>query len=518
MGEVFEAGLAASLNHIGVLTSPFVAEPAIVAPQNIDNDPDESSTVTADFTQLQKDIQALQTELQTLSGTSGVTIADVTSLTSDTEAIAQGGVRLDPQALEKVASELATAVAGGTDTSQAKTDFNALFTGSSLAQATIDKAFTDMVQTITDSKVTTTDLNTVAADNAAIQTDLTKLTADVGPPDPGEVPLVTIANPPAVGFGIGGPGGNLGEFHGGLGAFSVSLADSLNEVGVVTHPVIADAPPMLGGPLPMPAIAQPIGPGFPITIGQNPAFQQLQKDQQTLQTELQSLAAKSGVTVADLTRLANDDQTIAAAGGDLNHQSPQTVTTELATAVAGGTDTSQAKTDFTALFKGSSVAQSAIDKSFTDMVQTITDSKVTTADLQTVAADQKAVQTDLQNLFGSATGANNGDGDSDDTNTGTGTVTGTGEGGHTGSGSPTTGGTTVKPVPLPLPSPPVSVGPQSPNGSTSKTPVSPPSSTGTTTTTTNHGATHRSPHTVTHHTLVHHAIVHKTANAHGKHR
>ena len=49
---------------------------------------------------------------------------------------------------------------------------NALFTGESVAQATIDKAYADIVQTVADSKVTATDLQTVATANAAVQTDL----------------------------------------------------------------------------------------------------------------------------------------------------------------------------------------------------------------------------------------------------------------------------------------------------------------------------------------------------------
>jgi hypothetical protein len=77
--------------------------------------------------------------------------------------------------LQKTVSELATAVAGGADTTQAKTDFNALSSGSNVAQATIDKTFNDLVQTIQDSKITAADLTSLAADQAAIQADWTNL-------------------------------------------------------------------------------------------------------------------------------------------------------------------------------------------------------------------------------------------------------------------------------------------------------------------------------------------------------
>jgi hypothetical protein len=121
------------------------------------------------------DIQTLQTELQSLAAKSGLTIADLTSLSSDSQAIAQTPFRINFQNLEKVTSELATAVAAGSSTDQAKTDFNALFNGSNVAQATITKSFNDMVKAIQDSGVTTTDLTTVAADQAAIQKDLANL-------------------------------------------------------------------------------------------------------------------------------------------------------------------------------------------------------------------------------------------------------------------------------------------------------------------------------------------------------
>ena len=102
--------------------------------------------------QLNTDLQKLQTELQSLALKSRVTIVDITNLTTDGQTIAGAGFRINPQSLQKTVSELATAVAGGGDTTQAKTDFNALFSGSSVAQTTIDKAFSDLVQTIQDSK------------------------------------------------------------------------------------------------------------------------------------------------------------------------------------------------------------------------------------------------------------------------------------------------------------------------------------------------------------------------------
>lgn len=346
--------------------------------------------------QYNTDLQKLQTELQSLAAKSRVTIVDISNLTGDSQTIAGAGFWINPQNLQKTVSELATAVAGSADTTQAKTDFNALFTGSSVAQTTIDKAFNDLVQTIQDSKVTAEDLTTLAADQTAVQNDLNNL-----------------------------PGGNrllggeraLSSASGSLGS---NLATSLSSAGVATLPA------QTGGST---------GSFAPWAASQNSQISQLNTDTQKLQTEQQSLAAKSAVTVADLTNLVTDSQTIAGAGLRLNPQSLEKVASELVTAVAGGADTTQAKADFNALFTGSNVAQTSIDKTFNDLVQTIQDSKLTAADLTTLAADQSAIQTDWTNLHngssnsaGSSAGGSSG---SSGSSGGTGTSSSAGTSPHT---------------------------------------------------------------------------------------
>ena len=102
--------------------------------------------------QLQADVQKLQTELQSLAAKSGLTIADLQSLTNDSQAINQAGFYFKAQSLNKAVSELATAVAGGTSTSQAQTDFTALFSGSSVSTTTINTAFSDLTKAIQDSE------------------------------------------------------------------------------------------------------------------------------------------------------------------------------------------------------------------------------------------------------------------------------------------------------------------------------------------------------------------------------
>jgi hypothetical protein len=168
-----------------------------------------------------------------------------------------------------------------------------------------------------------------------------------------------------------------------------SLLGSLNSVGVVTSPVVTETQG---------------GHDESWAASQNSTFQQLNTDRQALATELQTLAAKSGVTVADLQSLATDTQAIAQAGFHFQSKTLQPVISELATAVAGKSSTTQAQTDFTALFSGSSVSSTVITTTFNDLVKVIGDSAVTPTDLTTVASDQAAIQTDLNNLLGNHTG------------------------------------------------------------------------------------------------------------------
>ena len=308
--------------------------------------------------QLNTDLQKLQTELQSLAAKSGVTVVDITNLTTDSQSIAGAGFWINPQNLQKSVSELVTAVASGAATTQAKTDFTALFTGSNVAQSTIDKTFNDLIQTIQDSKITAADLSAVAADQATVQSDLNSL-----------------------------PGGSRGfagteSMLGGTASLNSNLATSLSSAGIATLPAQAGAQ----------------GTFAPWASSQNTLLTQLNTDTQKLQTERQTLAARSGVTVSDLTNMVTDSQTIAGAGLRLDPQSLEKVINELVTAVATGTDTTQAKTDFNALFSGPNVAQTSIDKTFNDLVQTIQDSKITAADLTTLSADQAAIQTDRTNL------------------------------------------------------------------------------------------------------------------------
>ncbi len=448
MSSATGGSLFRSLTYVGVVTTPIVVPTQPVGPILPFVGPKQAAAVK----QLGTDVQALWTELQSLAATSGLTVADLESLATDGQSIAQAGFQFNTSALNPVISELANAVAGGTPTGTAQSAFTTLFNGSSVSNSVIMSTFNDLVTAIGDSGVTTADLATVAKDEAAIQTDISNLpghlqpaasaqaniTADVtggviqpiafgGPPSTNNPPPI-IFQPPII-FGPQPIGPQPSPTAG--------LFGSLNYVGVVTSPVVV-----------INFVASP----------PSSSTSTLLTDRQALQTELESLAAKSGLTIADLESLALDDQSITSAGFHFNTQKLNPVISELANAVAGGSSTTQAQTDFAALFTGK-VSNSVVTATFNDLVKAIQDSNVTTADLATVAKDEAAIQSDLSNLHKSKGGTGTpgtgntgtgtqGSGSSGSGTTGTGT-TGTGTTGTGTTGKGTTGtGTTGKSSPV----------------------------------------------------------------------
>jgi hypothetical protein len=366
------------LSDVGVVTSPIIApaQPATLPNQN------------PNVTQLDTDVHALLTEFQGLATRSAVSIADLESLTADSQTIAQSHFHFDSSTLNPVISELATAVAGGTSTAQAQTDFSALFSGSSVSSTVINSTFGDVVKAIGDSGITTTDLVTVAADEAAIKTDLSNLPWRFQPLGDG---LLSLEAGPSLSLSLSSSAISLPTITIAASTIPVSLGlgssleGGLTDAGVVTSPVFATQVPSSAGT-------------------QVSAYAALKADLQKLQTELQTLASRSGLTVADLESLSVDSQSVAQTGFYLNPQTLNPVISELATAVAGAVDVPPAAQAFTNLFSGSNVSAAVINTTFNDLVKAIDDSRVAPADLSAVAADQAAVQTDLQNLQKKTTG------------------------------------------------------------------------------------------------------------------
>ena len=165
-------GLVGSLSSAGVIVGPIGALSVGIG---FDLNHGLNSGTDANIAQFKTDVQKLRADLTGIAAKSGVTIADIINLVTDSRAIASAGAKLDQTALTKAVTDLANAVAGGGDTTAARAEFNALFIGTSILQATIDKTYADIVQTVIDSKVTPTDINTITADRIAIQTDLNNL-------------------------------------------------------------------------------------------------------------------------------------------------------------------------------------------------------------------------------------------------------------------------------------------------------------------------------------------------------
>ncbi len=126
------------------------------------------ATLSALLDNLRTALDKLATDSQALAAKSAVTVADISALSSDMKAIRDAGMSISADSLKTVVNQIALAVAGDSDLTQARAGFTALFDGSSLSQETIDKTFDDIVTVIDHSGVTVDDLNVIAADKAAI--------------------------------------------------------------------------------------------------------------------------------------------------------------------------------------------------------------------------------------------------------------------------------------------------------------------------------------------------------------
>lgn len=151
------------------------------------------------FDNLKAAVDKLQTDGQAMVAKSGVTIADMMALGSDASTIMSTGAKIDMAALDATMNKMARAVVGGTSTDDARTAFNALFTGTSVKQETIDKTFADLTGAISRSNLTIADLDLIAADRAAVDA-ARKAIADAGlltGKDAGAPPAATAPTTPA---------------------------------------------------------------------------------------------------------------------------------------------------------------------------------------------------------------------------------------------------------------------------------------------------------------------------------
>ncbi len=129
-------------------------------------------------TQIQKDFQQLTTDQLATAAKSTVTVGQIASFEQTLRTIEQTGFKADAKSVNAFATDLMTAVAGGTYTSGSstaqslQTQFNNLFTGSSVPAATVTQAYDQIVAIAQNTNVTTADLQTLKNDRAAIASAL----------------------------------------------------------------------------------------------------------------------------------------------------------------------------------------------------------------------------------------------------------------------------------------------------------------------------------------------------------
>ena len=299
--------------------------------------------------------EAIGNELASLAGKSGVTIADLSNLAADLSLIDPGWSAINYQGIWPVVDELATAVTAGTSPSQAEADWNTLFAPSGPPQSVINRFFADFVQTIQDSHITSADLATLASNETAFIHD-----TDTQPGDP------TTNQQQFTGEGANYQGYGYMVSTPQIAGF---IGPNLSNFGVLTD-------------------FSPVG------------LEQLGaagSDQNTLAVEFDALAEKSGLTVADLNRLSSDDQAVSQLQFNdvgVNWDAAQTAIGQLVIAVAAGTSTSQAQTDFRDSFAANAPA-ALLTQTINDVIEAVGDSHVTPADLSTVASDEAAVYAEM---------------------------------------------------------------------------------------------------------------------------
>jgi hypothetical protein len=136
--------------------------------------------------QLAKDAQKRQNDTLAVQIQSGVTIAELTALQADEQAIIATGYKIDGKALLKAQTDLTKAVLAG-NPAAAKNGFVAIF-GGKVDINLVNKLFNDEVSIIKDSHITASALDAIAADNAAIQKDLLAAAPANSTPPPAPMP------------------------------------------------------------------------------------------------------------------------------------------------------------------------------------------------------------------------------------------------------------------------------------------------------------------------------------------
>jgi hypothetical protein len=140
----------------------------------------------------------------------------------------------------------------------------------------------------------------------------------------------------------------------------------------------------------------------------------LKTDFQKLQSDVQSILAKSQVTVAQLTAVRADFQKIASAATSKPDSTKVTTLTNDIQAQNGqlptAAQTTHLQADFTAVLQSQGITdQTLINQTISDINALVQSANISAADLATLSADQTAIKNDLgTNASGGATNSTSG--------------------------------------------------------------------------------------------------------------
>ncbi|MBI1323806.1 hypothetical protein GC170_11575 [bacterium] len=161
------AQVMASLNEAGVAGGFGYAHGGPIGPDG--STPTSSDPATqALLDNLTAALDKQRTDAQAIAANSNLTIAAMNGLHQAVDGLQADGLTLDKTATDAAVSSLVRAVAGQTDTTEAKTAFSALFANSGVSQEAIDSAISAITRVVTESNQTVANLDTLKADKDAV--------------------------------------------------------------------------------------------------------------------------------------------------------------------------------------------------------------------------------------------------------------------------------------------------------------------------------------------------------------
>jgi hypothetical protein len=135
----------------------------------------------------------------------------------------------------------------------------------------------------------------------------------------------------------------------------------------------------------------------------------LKADLEKLRTDLQAIAAKSQVTVAELTAVKGDFEKVSAAATSPPDSTKLVTLTSDITSLNGQLPTAaqatQLSNDYTAVLQSQGITdQSLVTQTISDIGAVVTSANITSTDVSTIATDEAAIKNDLGSSASSDSG------------------------------------------------------------------------------------------------------------------